>query len=223
MRLRSEAFIVVVILRAVTTGALDGQTTEVDKADAQSLEHRASGPSNQGRAVSPQIFYNLKVACPTGREILSMDPDPNAYPIVGGQHRPRCFCWVKMLMPEYDSSVLLQDYQDAINNIPFAVKRTKPNWYWKGPAEIRMKWVESTPASGEGGPAGGHKELVPGTGTTEPYYLSGPDKYDSGNFVKDMDTLGLREVFSGDYNSLNYLQKRGLENPEAGTAESRKD
>ncbi|RVD83456.1 uncharacterized protein DFL_007842 [Arthrobotrys flagrans] len=76
---------------------------------------------------------------------------------------------------DMDPSISIAEYQDALNNLPFAVKRTRPNYGWKYGHNDVMKWQYDTayPPSSWFDSAN-HRELAPGT--NEPYYLEGPNE-----------------------------------------------
>ncbi|KAF3215155.1 hypothetical protein TWF679_004402 [Orbilia oligospora] len=114
-----------------------------------------------------------------------------------------CICQVAMRYPDYEPDTTIEEYQDALNRVPFWAKAQNPGWRWN-PSNgngLSMSWeslgTESTvPWSVEET----ERELVPGT--KEPYYLEGPDRTDPNQ--KDLSWLrgplsGYEAVRSGSY------------------------
>ncbi|KAK6334766.1 hypothetical protein TWF718_010213 [Orbilia javanica] len=93
-----------------------------------------------------------------------------------------CRCVIIMKANPKDPAISIKEYQDALNNLPFAVKRLNPDYSWTygEQADEFLKWqysgsyppdssydFEASPDLANG------RQLVPGT--KEPYYLEGPD------------------------------------------------
>ncbi|KAK6511364.1 hypothetical protein TWF481_000282 [Arthrobotrys musiformis] len=92
-----------------------------------------------------------------------------------------CHCSLQMKEPKLNPEIPVQEYQDALNNVPSSVKRRYPNalwqifgndmtWQYTGdypPAS----WFEHGPSAP--GPSDSYSESIPGI--NEPYYLQGPD------------------------------------------------
>ncbi|KAF3308270.1 hypothetical protein TWF173_001585 [Orbilia oligospora] len=90
-----------------------------------------------------------------------------------------CVCQIIMRDPKYDPDTTIEEYQDALNRVPFWAKAQNPAWRWtpRNAGGFSMTWeglgtestvpwlIEET-----------ERELVPGT--KEPYYLEGPDQRD---------------------------------------------
>ncbi|KAK6336699.1 hypothetical protein TWF718_009490 [Orbilia javanica] len=92
-----------------------------------------------------------------------------------------CYCAARMHQPDIEPGVSLQDYQNALNGIPDAVKDMHPNYEWNLIERFSMTWRQ--PRIKEEGNdrnmAFKHiddRQLVPGT--KEPYYLEGPGERD---------------------------------------------
>ncbi|KAF3179193.1 hypothetical protein TWF225_007712 [Orbilia oligospora] len=124
-----------------------------------------------------------------------------------------CSCQGFMRDPMYDPDTTIEEYQDALNQVPFWAKAQNPAWRWK-PRNVRglsMTWeglgTESTvPWLIEGT----ERELVPGT--KEPYYLEGPDQRDPNQ--KDLSWLrgplsGYEALRSGSYKKRSITGEEG--------------
>ncbi|KAK6523718.1 hypothetical protein TWF281_001690 [Arthrobotrys megalospora] len=86
-----------------------------------------------------------------------------------------CYCRTNMVQPDIVPGNSISDYQDALNNVPFGVKQQYPAFEWKPTDRFSMSWqglAKKVPNNAEAGPA--DQWLVPGT--MEPYYLEGPSK-----------------------------------------------
>ncbi|KAK6501525.1 hypothetical protein TWF481_009362 [Arthrobotrys musiformis] len=98
-----------------------------------------------------------------------------------------CHCVFQMKSPDRDDGIPVEEYQDALDNVPFAVKQQNPAWRWNPASHpgFSMSWQGLAPR--QHGQA--DKEMVPGM--DEPYYLEGPDYG-----WREKDSLsGLREMF----------------------------
>ncbi|KAK6343026.1 hypothetical protein TWF718_008404 [Orbilia javanica] len=83
-----------------------------------------------------------------------------------------CRCEARMRQPEPDPEIPVEEYQDALNNIPLDIKMANSRYAWKYSQDKSLQWqyVYEPEAGGSGQ---SRRYLVPGT--KEPYYLEGPD------------------------------------------------
>ncbi|KAK6520716.1 hypothetical protein TWF506_000963 [Arthrobotrys conoides] len=109
-----------------------------------------------------------------------------------------CRCEVTMHQPDYDPGITVEDYQNALDGVPFWAKAQNPYWEWipSNGGGFSLSWKGlSGEASGYNPPVDSGqtvKELVPGT--KEPYYLEGPDQFDP---VQEKSLGGLGSPFWG--------------------------
>ncbi|KAK6352313.1 hypothetical protein TWF730_009143 [Orbilia blumenaviensis] len=109
-------------------------------------------------------------------------------------------CTAELKIPDLSSGVRRTDLQEALDNVPVAVKQQNPSWgFWtlNGLEPTWRTWKNFIPPNaGGGGSGGGIGELAPGT--KEPFYLFGPnekgfDVYRSASLVG----LGAGRAFKG--------------------------
>ncbi|KAF3259721.1 hypothetical protein TWF192_010576 [Orbilia oligospora] len=83
-----------------------------------------------------------------------------------------CRCEATMHQPEADPGITVEDYQDALNNIPLDIKLANSRYAWKFSQDQSLSWkyIFDPNKSGSGQ---AEQYLVPGT--KEPYYLEGAD------------------------------------------------
>ncbi|KAF3177706.1 hypothetical protein EYR41_008660 [Orbilia oligospora] len=83
-----------------------------------------------------------------------------------------CRCEATMHQPEADPGITVEEYQDALDNIPLDIKIANSKYAWKFSEDQSLSWnyIFDPDKSGSGQ---AEQYLVPGT--KEPYYLEGAD------------------------------------------------
>ncbi|KAK6498818.1 hypothetical protein TWF481_011391 [Arthrobotrys musiformis] len=134
---------------------------------------------NSWNDVQKCIYWYSKVTPPISRQkhVYNYCIDANLL-----ADQKDCRCQTEMRQPEVDPSATLQEYQDALNKIPFGVKQQFPGYQWEPQPNFKMSWRSMTagnPDSADYEPV--EKWLVPGT--AEPYYLEGESQHLSGRLM----------------------------------------
>ncbi|KAK6524371.1 hypothetical protein TWF281_011279 [Arthrobotrys megalospora] len=86
-----------------------------------------SRPVPGGSALGKTLAGCLNCAC-----------DPNDGTLIPSENLRRCD--TTMLYPEYDPEISLQEYQEAINAIPFGARQRNPAWGWQPYPDVRVTW-----------------------------------------------------------------------------------
>ncbi|KAK6505733.1 hypothetical protein TWF481_007625 [Arthrobotrys musiformis] len=84
-------------------------------------------------------------------------------------------CEATMYEPEADPGISVEEYQEALDNIPLDIKIANSGWTWKHSSDRSMSWRYTFNKDGD--TRSTERYLVPGT--KEPYYLEGPDRKSS--------------------------------------------
>ncbi|KAK6504343.1 hypothetical protein TWF506_002546 [Arthrobotrys conoides] len=142
---------------------------------------------NNARRTRARTAYRMCTSCKCNSN-GKMIPDPRPRPTTPGagmvycgtsqavakcQLWYGCSCEAIMRHPQPDPEITVDEYQDALNNIPALVKIAHADYTWKFSEERSMTWLQPSDAFQD--TRGSTEEyLVPGT--KEPYSLEGPDQ-----------------------------------------------
>ncbi|KAK6362021.1 hypothetical protein TWF730_005724 [Orbilia blumenaviensis] len=85
-----------------------------------------------------------------------------------------CRCQAEMLQPAIELGISIDDYQNALNNIPSSVKLAFWNYEWKLADRFSMSWQYLNRQEGGGGGNAAEETIELAPGTKEPYYVEGP-------------------------------------------------
>ncbi|KAF3129360.1 hypothetical protein TWF703_008983 [Orbilia oligospora] len=81
-------------------------------------------------------------------------------------------CEATMHQPEADPGITVEEYQEALDNIPLDIKIAYSKYAWKFSEDQSLSWNYIFDPD-KSGPGQAEQYLVPGT--KEPYYLEGAD------------------------------------------------
>ncbi|KAK6496938.1 hypothetical protein TWF481_001919 [Arthrobotrys musiformis] len=90
-----------------------------------------------------------------------------------------CRCEVTMHQPGIDPGNSIEEYQNALNDIPFFVKAQNPAWRWNPMGDFSMSWRRMGSEGGGNSDKGAMHEENLAPGEKERYYLEGPNEGDS--------------------------------------------